>query len=207
MTSAVQADILIEIDAIYADTKRALETIMRWSDHPHAPNTPAIRGRAFSKSDGIRFSRLITEYRRTLMRVARAAGGRTRKQSAIARGLVLHSFAAHVCGLLRSFAKMHRYGSPDKIIVLAIQGKRGRAIKYEPVRSKWVPKSSQGFRLVTKDGPKRAAQRLVFRDMLTVLGIDSEFDYSRRGKGEKALLNNVCNDIEGGHHYWWTPDV
>jgi hypothetical protein len=207
MTTALQSDILAEINAICSMTERSLKTLVRWSDQPQGPNTPKIRGRAFSTSDQAMFTRLIKEYRRTLMRVARAADGAERKQSAIARRLILRSFAAHVCGVLRSFANKHRYASPEKIVALAIQGKGGGVITDERVRSEWVPKTSESFRLVTKDGPRRTAQRIVVRDMLAILGTDSEFDYSRRGKGEKALLTGVCTAIEDGYHYWWTPDV
>jgi len=59
-----------------------------------------------------------------------------------------------------------------------------------------------------EDGVTRTAQRLVLRDMLSVLNIDSEYDYSRRGKGEKALIKAICNFMDDGEfHWWWTPDI
>jgi hypothetical protein len=58
-----------------------------------------------------------------------------------------------------------------------------------------------------EDGVARTAQRLALRDMLSVMNIDSGFDYSRRGKGEKALLAQVCKLMDDDFHWWWSPDI
>jgi hypothetical protein len=46
------------------------------------------------------------------------------------------------------------------------------------------------------------------RDMLSMMGIDSPFDFTRKGAGgERQLVKNICNDIEQGINWWWTPDI
>ena len=45
------------------------------------------------------------------------------------------------------------------------------------------------------------------RDALSMCGIDSEFDFSKRGEGEKALIHKISVDIENGYKGWWNPDI
>ena len=46
------------------------------------------------------------------------------------------------------------------------------------------------------------------RDMLSMMGIDSTIDFTRkRGGGEKQLVKTVCNEIEHGINWWWMPDI
>lgn len=196
-----------EVGAIWSDCDRALRTLKRWSDHPGAPGTPKVRGRSFSKTDASKFKRLIEAHRRVLLRVVRASSGGELKQRVMARQLVLRSLAAHVCAVMRSLVRNGRYASPDEIMAMAIESKHCRPLP-EPVSAWWKQKDKGGYRLMCKDGVARTAQRLVYRDMLSVLNIDSEFDYSRRGKGEKALLTQVCKLMDDEEYHWWsTPDI
>lgn len=72
----------------------------------------------------------------------------------------------------------------------------------------WVDKPKAGYRPLVMYGPMRMAQCLMVRDMLSVMGIDSDFDFTRKGAGgELQLVKNVCKDIEEGTHWWWTPDI
>jgi len=70
---------------------------------------------------------------------------------------------------------------------------------------------SSGARIRQGNTDRRAkcrAQCLMVRDMLSVVGIDSEIDFSRKGGGgERALVQKVCDRIVEGYHWWWTPDV
>ena len=44
--------------------------------------------------------------------------------------------------------------------------------------------------------------------MLSMMGIDSQIDFNKKGAGgEKQLVKNVCNDIEEGINWWWMPDI
>jgi hypothetical protein len=74
--------------------------------------------------------------------------------------------------------------------------------------AKWLRKPKGGLRVIRNEGPRRTARRLVVRDMLQVMNVDSEVDYSRKGAGgERAFVSNVCKSIEGGLRWWWTPDI
>ncbi len=78
----------------------------------------------------------------------------------------------------------------------------------EPVVVSWVEKSKGGFRPIVALGLMRTAQQLIVRDMLSVMGIDSPFDYTKKGAGgERGLVKNVCSDIEEGYDWLWTPDI
>ncbi|MGC2077739.1 MAG: hypothetical protein WA728_17260, partial [Xanthobacteraceae bacterium] len=162
--------------------------------------------RSFSEVDVAKFEQLIKDYRRALLRVVRASRGDPQKQEASARKLIWSSRSAHTCAALRATVRKNRYASPEQIRGMATAGKRWQPIT-EPVTAWWRPKSGGGYRLVTEDGIVRTAQRLVLRDMLTVMNIDSEFDYSRRGKGEKALITRVCDLMDSEFDWWAMLDI
>src|SRR5260370_30836013 len=54
----------------------------------------------------------------------------------------------------------------------------------------------------------RAGEWLIGRDMVSLMGIDSDLDFARRGAGgERALLKKVCDLYVDGYEWWWTPDI
>lgn len=72
----------------------------------------------------------------------------------------------------------------------------------------WHPKGSGGYRLICQDGLWRTAQRLLVRDMYSLMGIEADFDFSRRGAGgEKALVDHVCKHITSGYDWWVSTDI
>ncbi len=77
----------------------------------------------------------------------------------------------------------------------------------EAVVVRWLPKAKGGFRLIVNPGPMRRTQALMVRDALSMCGIDSEFDFSKQGEGEKALIHKISVDIENGYKGWWNPDI
>jgi hypothetical protein len=207
MDNPAQPDTLIaEVDAIISECKRSLRILREWSANPSIPGTPKITGRSFSEVDAAEFKHLIKTHRRAMLQVVQASRGDPRKQQAMARRLIWSSLAAHTCAVLRATVRKNRYASPEQIRAMASGGKRWQPLT-EPVTAWWRPKASGGYRLMTEDGVARTAQRLVLRDMLTVLNIDSEFDYSRQGKGEKALLTQVCKLMDSEFHWWAMLDI
>jgi hypothetical protein len=205
MDKPEQADTLIaEVDEIIADCKRSLRLLREWSSHPSASRTKIV-SRCFSEVDAAEFEQLIKAHRRALLRV-QASLGDPRKQQAMARRLIWSSLAAHTCAVLRAMVRKNQYASPDQIRAMASGGKRWQP-PTEPVTAWWKRKPKGGYRLMTKDGVARTAQRLVLRDMLTTMNIDSEFDYSRKGKGEKALLKQVCNLMDSEFDWWVMLDI
>ncbi|MFY9839924.1 MAG: hypothetical protein WAK55_26320, partial [Xanthobacteraceae bacterium] len=198
-------NLIAEVNAICADCKRSLRTLREWSTKSGALQTNSIE-RSFSEVDVAKFEQLIKDYRRALLRVVRASRGDPQKQEASARKLIWSSRSAHTCAALRATVRKNRYASPEQIRGMATAGKRWQPIT-EPVTAWWRPKSGGGYRLVTEDGIVRTAQRLVLRDMLTVMNIDSEFDYSRRGKGEKALITRVCDLMDSEFDWWAMLDI
>ena len=72
---------------------------------------------------------------------------------------------------------------------------------WEPLREAvivfWDQKGKGGYRPISVFGPMRTAQCLMVRDMLSMMDIDNDFDFTRGGTGgEKQLVRNVCNDIQ-----------
>ena len=193
-----------EVEAIRKECDRALHTLKRWSDEPKAPNTPKILGQPFRSEDVAIFKLWVKAHSRALLRVSRALP--ETKQKAVARKVVLSSLASHVCAVMRALVRKKIYGSPQLIVEMAKEIKGCKPLT-EPVTAWWVPKAKGGFRLMSEDGVRRTAQRLVFRDMVTALGVDSDHDFARRGRGEKALLTKVSTLIDEGYQWWWTPDI
>jgi len=197
--------LIAEVNAVFADCKRSLRTLQGWSANPSAPGTPKIVNRSFSELDAAEFEQLIKAHRRHLLRVLQASGD-PRKKQAMARRLIWSSLAAHTCAVLRAMVRKNQYASPDQIRTMASGGKRWQPLT-EPVTAWWKRKPTGDYRLMTKDGVARTAQRLVLRDMLTVMNIDSEFDYARKGKGEKALLTQVCKLMDSDFDWWVMLDI
>jgi hypothetical protein len=160
-----------------------------------------------TKADLKYFENQIKTHRRNLLRVAKIPAEAQLKKQIVARKLVWTSLAAHTCAVLRAAVKRGAYLSPDQIRAGALDSKKWLVLT-ETITVQWKPKHSGGYRLITKDGVFRTAQRLVLRDMLQVVGIDNNFDYSRFGKGEKKLLTDICKLIEKEEFdWWWTTDV
>jgi hypothetical protein len=78
----------------------------------------------------------------------------------------------------------------------------------ESVRAEWLPKDKGGYRLICKPGPLRKAQQIMLRDVLMVMEIDNECDFTHKGAGgEVAFRDEVIKNLCGGYRWWWTPDV
>jgi hypothetical protein len=103
--------------------------------------------------------------------------------------------------------KTRRRGALQHIYKFAEELEVGEPL-WELVRVKLLPKSKGGYRTITRDGPRRMAQRFIIRDLLTAVGLDNEYDYCRRGAGgEKAMIRGVCQRTEKGYREWQTADV
>ena len=188
-----------DINRIIADCNRSLSYLLNSSK---TTNQCSI-----SKAHLKKINDHIKQYCRSLLRVAAASKQPENKQRGLARKVIWGSMAAHVCAILRAAAKREIQLSSDEIIPAARNNKRWPVLD-ETITVHWERKSSWGYRLIQKDGLLRTAQRLVLRDMLQVLGIHSEYDYSRASRGEKKLFTHICKLIEEEkYHSWWTADV
>src|SRR5262249_1275451 len=62
--------------------------------------------------------------------------------------------------------------------------------------------------LICKPGPLRKAQQIMLRDVLMMMGIDNEYDFTRKGAGgEVGYRNEVIKNLCDGYNWWWTADI
>jgi hypothetical protein len=146
-------------------------------------------------------------YAARLKSVAEAGPAGLKKQFTVAKKLLLNSFDAQLCAVIRAHFKCKSKATLAELIVRAKELTVWQPLA-EAVTVIWVEKPKGGYRPIVMYGPMRTAQCLMVRDILSVMGIDSDFDFTRKGAGgELQLVKNVCNDIEEGTHWWWTPDI
>ncbi len=207
MAEPTKGGVFADIEVICRETMRGIRELKRWSDDPKSKQSPAVQGQSFSEADVKHFTLRVRQHKRALIQVARINPGESQKQTVMAKVLVLDSFNARVCAVLRAQVRCSQYVSPQKIVQLAEQLDVRKPLT-EKVVTYWKEKPSGDYRLIRKDGPVRTAQRLVVRDMLSVLAVDSGYDFTRRGAGgELAFIREICNLISGGFPWWWTPDI
>jgi hypothetical protein len=188
------------IEHIHADVLRAIGRLKVSADE-----TPLIR---LTTNQKHRLETLAGDYRRCLVRLSRTFDGDFVKLRRTAEQLLFASFSGRVCAVVRAFVRCERKVGWTEIEEAAKRLDVWKPLS-EPVTVRWQPKSYKaGYRLICKDGPERTAQRLLVRDALTVMGVDSEFDFTRKGaEGERGLVQKVCSLMADEHAYWWTPDV
>jgi hypothetical protein len=149
----------------------------------------------------------INAYTAKLKLLAEALPAGRKKQNTLANKLVLHSFEARVCAVLRAMLGSGEGLTLSKVLDRAKNVSVWKPLP-EPVRVVWTKKDKGGYRPIVISGPMRSAQCLMVRDMLLMMDIDSSIDCTKKGGGgEKRLIANVCNDIENETNWWWTPDV
>ena len=121
--------------------------------------------------------------------------------------LLLGSFSGRLCAVLRSLHRFGLYKHPATLGGMAEDLSVWEPLS-EPVIAFWVPKRPGAYRLICMDGFWRTAQRLLVRDLYSLMGLDNEFDFSRKGGGgEKALVQYVCQHITKGYHWWVPTDI
>ena len=186
------------IEGIRADLLQAVERLQA--------NT-AENGQGLSEGAANKLLAGVDAYVAKLKKVAQAKPLGMKKQFNAAEGL-LHSYNARLCAMLRaaharggsvSIDELHAF--THKLSVWEPQG--------EAVVVHWVPKAPKpGFRPIVISGRMRTAQALMLRDVLSMMGIDSACDCTRKGGGgEQGLIKAICKDIEDEYHWWWTPDI
>src|SRR5665213_308162 len=194
-----------EVDAIYRDSLRSLYLQKNWSDDAVKKGSPTVTGKRYSRGDIKSLKVSIEAHCRSLERIRKA--GDQLRQRTLAEDLILPSFHSHVCALLRAHARRSSYICLEGLFQAAGRSKQWLPLTEEIV-AQWHWKPKGGLRLIRSEGPRRTARRLVIRDMLHVMKVDSDIDYSRRGAGgERAFVGQVCKSIDGGLRWWWTPDI
>jgi hypothetical protein len=131
-----------------------------------------------------------------------------KKQAIYAKHNLLDTYDARFCAVVRSLARSDKYPSLAGIKHLTEKLSVWEPLA-EPIVVHWQSKEPKsGYRLIMNDGIMRTAQRLMIRDMLSVMNIDSDIDFTRKGAGgERALVKAICKDIEQGYNWWWMPDI
>ncbi len=146
---------------------------------------------------------------RRLRKVTAASHKGMRKQLQVANGMIWGSVEAYICAVVRASMKLAPTLSYAEIVKRANELTVWQTLS-EPVFVYWREKSGKPgeYRPIVAPGPMRRAQAFAVRDVLSVIGIDNDFDFTRKGaKGEKGLVETVCRDIVDGINWWWTPDV
>ena len=123
------------------------------------------------------------------------------------QGSTSGSYPTRLAATVRTFAKARPGATLEEILDFAERLDVWEELE-ERVQVMVLPKAKGGYRLITKHGPKRMAQQFIVRDLLTLVGVDNEFDFARRGAGgEKAQIREVCQRIEVGYRHWQTVDI
>jgi hypothetical protein len=149
----------------------------------------------------------LDAYAANLEHVAREGLKGPKKQFKMAKWRQLDTINACILGVLRAFVRRDKFISLTKIIHLAGELSVYAPLK-EEVRALWAAKDKGGYRIIVIPGLMRAAQGFIVRDTLSVMAIDSPFDYAKKGGGgERGLVQQISADISDGIDWWWTPDV
>jgi len=77
----------------------------------------------------------------------------------------------------------------------------------EAVKVEFYPKSSGGYRTITKPGWRRRAMQLMLRDTLVAANFNNEFEFACCGKGPFAVADCIRDAIEDGYRHWVIADV
>jgi hypothetical protein len=138
---------------------------------------------------------------------------RIKKQMRIAQREYLTSFPAKLTAAIRVLGLKCVGGKQGQPVtlgdVLAIAYKIDVSKPcQEPIRAFWEPKDNGDFRPLCDFGPQRRIQHTLLSDALLAAGVDSEFDFTRRGAGnEIGFRDEVIKALEDGYDWWWTADV
>jgi hypothetical protein len=189
---------------VYRETVDALKELRRTIQGKASSGTSSL---SWSDEEVAAIRKIARRHQRCTDRLHRIWGGESKEKREHTRDVYLSAYTTRVCATVRAFAKTKRRGTVQDIYRFAGKLDVGEPL-WEPVRVKVLPKSKGGYRTITRDGPRRMAQRFMVRDLLTAVGVDNEFDYCRRDAGgEKAMIRNVCERIEKGYRHWRTADV
>jgi len=186
------------IEVIDSETRDAIEALKQLSLQSEQP---------WTKGDDEELQDLLRSYRKALERVARMPMRNRRKKQKAAEKLLLRSFAGRVSAVLRTLLRFGHCATKREVFTRADKLNVWQALS-EPVLASWYAKPDGGSRLICKDGPLRTAQRLLLRDMFSLMEIESEHDFSKKGAGgERALVKNVCSQMTAGYSWWVSTDI
>jgi hypothetical protein len=189
---------------VYRETIEALHALRRAAEKSASSGASAL---SWSDTDVAAIRKIARRHKQCTDRLHRICRGNSKDKFEHTRELYLSAFPTRVCATVRAFAKTRRRGTLEHIYQFA-KNLDVWEVLWETVRVKLLPKSKGGYRKITRDGPRRMAQRFILRDLLTAVAVDNEFDYCRRGAGgEKRMIRDVSQRIENGYRHWRTADV
>lgn len=147
-------------------------------------------------------------YRRTYGKLLRQVERKTGPSpSPHLAALCVNSHAGKVLALVRAGARRGQY-RPLRSIERRAKTLDCWSPMCEPVRAEWIVTPEGKARLIGKSGPRRTAISLILRDVLTVLGVNSEIDFAQRGGGgERGYIREITERMDQGYKYWSAPDV
>ncbi len=157
----------------------------------------------------------VSKHAEHLAAIAAVPKGNKRitKQMHKAKAILFDTGPARVCAALRALVKscfIKKNTLPveaSRVIALAKAVSIWAKLN-EPVTIVWKPKDNGGLRPICKPGPLRKAQQIMLNDVLLLLGIDNEFDFTRKGaNGEIGFRDEVIKDLGDGYGHWWTVDI
>jgi hypothetical protein len=158
-------------------------------------------------ADEAKLIKRLDAYIVNLKIVAEAQSAGLKKQLTLAKKRLLYSPDARLFAVLRALIRSKGHATLSEVIHLAGKLDVWQPLP-EPVIVFWAEKPKGGYRLIVMFGPMRTAHCLMVRDMMSMMGIDSPIDFTRKGGGgEQGLTKAICKDIEDGYDWWWTPDI
>jgi hypothetical protein len=189
--------------AIYAETAKALKGLAAAT----TKKTWSPGNESLSDVDVADLRKMARRHKQNTDRLSRIWYGASKAQFEHTRTRYLEAFPTRICATIRAFAKSRRQGSLGDIYEFA-EGLDVWEPLTESVRVRLHPKPKGGYRKIIRSGCRRMTQQFIVRDLLTAIGVDNEYDSSRRGAGgEKALIHDACQRIEDGYRHWQTADV
>ncbi|PBB34329.1 hypothetical protein [Mesorhizobium sp. WSM3882] len=154
-----------------------------------------------------KFMKLVSNHRKSLNHLHVLAGQANAWKLEAAESTYLGSHSARACAVVRALRSKRVYASAAEIdaVVKALDVWTPLS---ETVNVVLAEKPKGGWRTIVVFGLRRIAQQLIVRDLLDALGIDSEFDFTRKNAGgEKAFIAKICKEIVDERNWWFVADV
>lgn len=154
-----------------------------------------------------KFMKLVSIHRKSLNHVGTLAGQANAWKLEAAKSTYFGSHSARVCAVVRALRSKRVYASADEIDAMAKALDVWTPLS-EAVSVVLAEKPNGGWRPIVAFGLRRIAQQLIVRDLLIALGVDSEFDFTRKhAGGEKAFIAKICKEIVDDRAWWVVADV
>lgn len=158
---------------------------------------------SWSPEDCQKFTQAVGDYRSRLNRLSGALGSQEKTRSATRH--TLGSFAGRLTAIVRVASAASRAISFDEALEQA-SATQVDELCHEPLFAKIVTRGGKD-RQVFVPGHRRRVRHLLVRDALVAAGVDSPYEYSRKGRGAFAARDAIQTAIDAGYLWWLIVDI